>query len=485
MIRLPFHVLRFAALASALLLAAAPSALANNGAANGGAANGGAANGGAANGGAANGGGTGNTTVAGVSIDGQGTLRMLRPDHRLSAQKLLAAKRNLPQRLARPTAMRMVSLNRLEEAVGKRLANNEPLTPEMIAMAGLTRLEYVFFYPESGDIVIAGPAEGFAEDSLGRIVGVDSQKPCLLLDDVIVALRAFGPTGEAANVISVSIDPTQEGLARMQKTLSSFNGKFRGAQDIPVILNMLKQSLGLNEVTIKGVPATTHFAHVLTEADYRMKLIGIGLEAPPVRGMISYASRINGAAAANSLCRWFFVPDYETITANEDFTAMKLTGQGLKLVGENEVVSSDGTRTQAGRVNPASQAYTDSFTKNFPQIAEVDPIYAQLRNIVDLSIASAFIQDQDFYGKSGWDLGVFGSEDALAVETLPAPLQVETAINAIVKGRRLITPIGGGVAIQAKKALLPENLQEDDGRVAAKKEAVTLDRLTDGQWWWD
>ncbi len=30
-------------------------------------------------------------------------------------------------------------------------------------LAGLTRLKYVFCYPESGDIVIAGPAEAWAE----------------------------------------------------------------------------------------------------------------------------------------------------------------------------------------------------------------------------------------------------------------------------------------------------------------------------------
>ena len=39
----------------------------------------------------------------------------------------------------------------------------------------------------------------------------------------------------------------------------------------------------------------THFAQVLVEADYRMKLIGIGLEQPPVR-MVSYVDRANPAA---------------------------------------------------------------------------------------------------------------------------------------------------------------------------------------------
>ncbi|GAB5404231.1 MAG: DUF1598 domain-containing protein [Aureliella sp.] len=477
MIRLPSTLLKTAALAALLLLA--PTAFAQNN-------NGGNNNGGNNNGGNNNGGNNNNTApVAGVSIDAQGVLRVLQPNANLTARKLWAAKQSLPQHLARPSKLRKVSLNRLEEVVAQKLADGEQLDPEMLAMAGITRLEYVFFYPESGDIVIAGPAEGFAKDSVGRTVGVDSGKPCLQLDDVIVALRAFAPSSKPTSVISVSIDPTQEGLARMQKTLAQLGSNFRGPQDIPVIMTALKQSLGMNDVTIKGVSPSTHFAHVLTQADYRMKLIGIGNARPPVPQLVTYASRMTASVGSNALMRWYFVPDYEAVTTNTDFTAMKLTGQGLKLVDETEVVTADGQRKSTGRANPASKQYTVSFTKNFPRIAAVDPVYAELRNLVDLTVAAAFMQKQEFYQQAGWDLGVFASENSFPVETLPAPRQVETAINAVMKGRRLITPIGGGVAIQAKKALAAENMKEDDGSIAKQREAVSVDSLDNNQWWWD
>jgi len=55
----------------------------------------------------------------------------------------------------------------------------------------------------------------------------------------------------------------------------------------------------------------THFAAVLVEADYRMKLIGIGLERPPVR-LVSYVDRASPSQISrNALVRWFFTPDYE------------------------------------------------------------------------------------------------------------------------------------------------------------------------------
>lgn len=444
-------------------------------------------NGGGGGGGGGDGGGGDGTAAAagGVRIDPQGVLRIMNADPRVTMARLQAAKQSLPPQLARPSKLRKISLNRLERAVARGLADGEQPTAEMVAMAGLTRLEYVFFYPESGDIVIAGPAEGFAQDAVGRIVGVETGKPCMLLDDVIIALRAFSPTGEKTNTISVSIDPTKEGLARMQETLRKIGGNYRSPADIPVIVNSLRQSLGHNEVTIKGVPAGTHFAHVLTEADYRMKLIGIGLEAPPVP-LSSYAQRMTGNEA-NSLVRWYFVPDYEAVASSEDGFALRMVGQGVKLVGEDELVSRDGSRKASGRAaNAASRAFTNEFTKKFGMIAENNAVFSQLRNLVDLTIAAAFIQDRDFYGQAQWDLGVFASEDELAVEVFQAPQQVETAINAVMKGSRLVTPIGGGVAIQARKALSQENIQGDgDGAISQQRASVKLDGLADSQWWWD
>ncbi|MCR9293435.1 MAG: DUF1598 domain-containing protein [bacterium] len=477
-----FSRLLTASLAVCGLLCLPSLSLANN---NQGANNGGNNNGGnnANNNNNNNGAGAG---FAGVRIDAAGTLRVTQSNPMVTMAQLRAAKQNLPQRLAKPSKLRKVSLTRLEKAISERLSSGEAPTPEMVALAGMTKLEYVFCYPESGDIVIAGPAEGFGRDSEGRVVGVESGKPCLLLDDLIVALRAYAPNGDSTNVIGVSIDPTQEGLARMQQTLNQLGTSFRGAADIPVIVNSLRTSLGLNEVTITGIPAGTHFAHVLTEADYRMKLIGIGLQPTPVP-MQNYVSRLTATmTSSNALVRWFFVPDYQALATSEDEMAMKLVGQGVQLVGEDELVGRDGSRKQTARpTNPASRGFTSEFTKKFGLIADNSPVYSQLRNLVDMSIAAAFMQDRDYYGKTGWNLGVFGDEDQLPVQVFPAPRQVETAINAVMKGNRLITPIGGGVKIQPRQALSQENLGQADDSLAEQRQTVGAIEIPEGQWWWD
>ena len=42
--------------------------------------------------------------------------------------------------------------------------------------------------------------------------------------------------------------------------------------------------------------------------------------------------------------RWYFVPDYECVRVAGDGLAMEIVGQGVKLVGEDEVVSANGQR---------------------------------------------------------------------------------------------------------------------------------------------
>jgi len=441
--------------------------------------------GGGGQGGGFGGGGQGQQGGAGVIVSPDGVLRVRQIDPRLTRKRVDAAKAALNQKVIRPSKLRKVSLNRLEAAIAERLANGQPVSEDMKFMAGMTRIQNIFFYPETGDIVIAGPAEGYAVDPSGRPIGVASGHSVMELQDLIVAMRAFPPTGERANVISVSIDPTREGLQRMQQFLVGIGGRAL-PRDTARITNGLQKSLGLQTVTIGGISSKTHFAQVLVEADYRMKLIGIGLEKPPVK-IVSYASRANPRdVARNALQRWYFTPNYECVRVSDDETAMELVGDGVKLIGADELVQADGGRVAAQRVDRAGKAFVQSFTAQYPQLAIKSPVYGQLRNLIDMTIAAAFIQKQDYYGQSGWSMKVFANEDLLPVNTYTTPDKVETAVNAIWKGTTLMTPIGGGVNIQPTMALATDRLLLDkDGSLKKTHADVGAPQLPKGQWWWD
>ena len=425
--------------------------------------------------------------VAGVEIRADGVLRLKVYDlsGELDRRRIAEAVAALDPVLARPSKLRKISLNRLEAEIADRLAKGAAPTDDMRFLAGLTGITLVFYYPETKDIVVAGPAEGYMLDLSGRPVGVASGQSILELQDLVVALRAFPPGDGGLDVISVSIDPTKEGLAKMQAFLTAIAGKVTPA-DAGRIAAGLKENLGLQTVSIRGVSNKTHFAQVLVEADYRMKLIGIGLETPPV-AIGSYVGRANPRdVARNAMQRWYFTPNYECVRVSEDNLAMELVGDGVKLIGADEMVTAEGGRVAGGSGNKASEAFVAAFTKQYPELAKKSPVYAQLRNLIDISIAMAFIQKQDYYGLAGWKAEIFTREEALPVETYEVPKQVETAVNAVWKGNTLMTPIGGGVNIQPRSALAKDRLLDDQqGQLNAARKQMKLDKLAKGQWWWD
>ncbi len=103
-----------------------------------------------------------------------------------------------------------------------------------------------------------------------------------------------------------------------------------------------------------------------------------------------------------------------------------------------------------------------------------------------MAVAAAFIQQHDLYGQVGWAMDLFGNESSYPVETFNAPAQVATAVNAIWKGRTLMTPIGGGVEMRPTMALDSEHLLRDEnGEVASTRAGIDLSALESGQWWWD
>jgi len=387
--------------------------------------------------------------------------------------------------MARPSKRRSVSLNRLEALVAERLASGQGLTDDMRYLAGLTRIRNVFFYPETGDIVIAGTAEGFMTNTAGRPVGIHTGRAVLELQDLVVAMRAFPPSGQRTEALVVSIDPTPEGLAKMRQYLVSIAGRVTPADDQRIAMG-LKDNLGLQDIRIEGIPRTTHFAQVMVEADYRMKLIGIGLENPPVR-IPSYVSRANPRSVArNALQRWYFTPNYDCVRVSDDELAMALEGEGVQLMSEDQFVQADGARAVSASLDRASQEFVNTFTAKYAELAAKEPVYAQLRNLIDMTIAAAFIQQRDYYGQASWQMTVFGSEARFPVETYPEPKQVETAVNAVWKGNTLMTPVGGGVSIRPLLALASDRIKPDEkGELKALHEQTSIQALPKDRWWWD
>jgi len=454
----------------------------------GGGGAGGGGMGGGGMGGAGEGGlgGAGFSPPAGVLVDANGVLRMHSvADAALTLERRKAAIAAFEGDLGKSSKLRKVALSRLEAEVRKGVESGRGVPDALEKLAGLTRVQYVFVYPAEdgtpGEIVIAGPAEPWIVDATGRVRGVSTGSPTVLLEDLAAAIRAFAPGQPQDRQIGCSIDPKPEGLAAMQAYLRKV-GRVNPKGGTDAIVGGMKDALGTQTVSVFGVSPATHFARVLVEADYRMKLIGIGLEPAPVK-MKTWVDLTSGGGQ-NALQRWYFLPDYQCVKLAEDDLAIQLVGQGVKLCGADEVVMPDGRRMDANRADGASRTFTQTFTKKYPEIAARNPVYAQLRTLIDLAVVAAYMQEHDAYGKAQWSAETLRDEQAYSIERLETPREVETAINAVWRGSKLITPIGGGVTMHPRMALNSPNLLLDDtGEVAATRAAAK--DLPAGRWWWD
>jgi hypothetical protein len=431
----------------------------------------------------------------GVAVDALGVLAVQAaadPDGRLRAERLAAARGRLAPRLQAASKLRKISLVRLEKAIRAQLDAGQPLDEAQQMLAGIQRVEYVFCLPETGDVLLAGPAEGWLADAAGRIVGITSGRPVVPLDDLLVALRAYGPTRRDRPFIGCTIDPSPAALTRLAEFQRQIPRNIPAeSQDeaAAAIANGIRQSLGLADVRIFGVPANTRFSQTLVEADYRMKLIGIGLEPPPTP-MMTFARAIGGAAGGSprqaTLERWWFTPNYDCVRITDDSLGMALVGAGVQLQGEDKTIGPDGKLLAGSHPpNKASGLFTASFTRKYPEIAARSPVYAQLRNCIDLLVAAAFIRRQGFYERVHWTAATLTDERLLPAGSVETPRRVACAVNAFWNGNRLLTPAGGGVSILAHLALEPGHLLKDEGgKVDALRQNLPA-APADGAWWWD
>jgi hypothetical protein len=426
----------------------------------------------------------------GVAVDAVGELSIktfVDPTGRVRAERIAAARARLAPDIAAASHLRKVSLVALERSVAECVDKGEPVGKAQLFLAGLQRVQFVFVYPESGDIVLAGPAEGWVADGSGRAVGLTTGRPVLRLDDLAVALRVYLPREPGRPLLGCTIDPPPDGLARLRQFQRTIPHTVRISQRSDVAnaaVHGTRSALGTADIRIFGVAPATHFAQVLVEADYRMKCLAIGLEPPPVP-MTTFLGALR-SVSPTVLQRWWFTPDYKCLRQSDDGLALEVVGQGVELRTEDRAIAADGSLSSStSEPHPAARAFAESFTERFPSIAAASPIYAELRNVIDLAIVAAWLRRQGALERTGWKAELLRDEARFAVQTLPVPRKVACVANVLWKGNRMLLPAGGGVSIQPDEALRNDQLTTAPPELAARRAAIQSARPSPPAWWWD
>ncbi len=388
----------------------------------------------------------------------------------------------------RRSRLRLVSLKRLEQEVARRLETGEPLPADIRHLAGLQQIQFVFTYPETGDIVIAGPAEGFrVNTTTGTAIGATSGHPVLQLDDLVTVLRAF--TAEGGGVIGCSIDPRPEGLQRINDFVARSNRK--GSLSPAAVKNWTSQlgnALGRQDITVTGVPADSRVARVMVEADYKMKLIGIGqLDAGThVPGIFSLMNADEQTASSLDALRWELTMSYRQVLHSTAGDAFQLVGRSVLCQSENQFVNNDGQRVSTGKSNGSNQTFAQNFTEHYVELSRKDRVFADLQNIFDLALVAALVNRQGLAEQAGWDIGVFGNHKEFQPAVHPVPRTVDSVVNhRVYNGKDVVVQVAGGVRADLGGLLADRGRTKSHSKLNGIAPAAQPAGLASDRWWWD
>jgi hypothetical protein len=393
------------------------------------------------------------------------------------------------QDIREESSLRKVSLVRLQRELELLRAQGRDPDAAMRNLAGIYKIQYVLVYPESGDIVIAGPAGQWTDDADGRIVHQRTRRPTAKLDHLVELLRnAFSndPT------LGCSITPRANNLLKTQQYLKNAAGKPIVAGRTEQWLSGLRDSMGRQDVEVFGVDTQTHLAKTMVEADYHMKLIGMGL-VPGVPGMNSYMDNLKQAAEktgtpqALSMLRWWFTTNYKALHATKDGQAFEIIGSGVKVLSENELIGKLGNRVGTGKSDLLTQQFASEFTKNFEQLSQQYPVYGELRNVFDLALITMLIKSEDLHTRVQWDLDYFLDENGYRVVQAVSPTAVESVIShRLVGGKTVLAGVSGGVLLDPRVVVAEDNIIHDSyGILEAEHKGNANLSLPKAVWWWD
>lgn len=382
--------------------------------------------------------------VGGVQVDAEGVARSVSPaDLQQWSQNLRQQLKGAPADLQASDGLRYVSLKTLAAAVDQANTQASDVDEATMLLGGLTRIEYVLLYPESQDIVVAGPAEDWTTAADGTVVGKKSGQPILRLDDLIVAMRQLNTANPQS--ISISIDPTADGAARLQSLQSQI--RLTAGQSPQHYEEAMREAFGPQKVTLNGVDADTHLAQVLFAADYEMKRIGMKLRASPVQQLPSYIDMLRRAAAPKGQSRWWLASDYQPVERSADGRAWRIQGVGLQVETEESLIQSDGSRINKGQADPLAEKWADKFTDVMDEMVVAEPAIGSLRTVMDLSVLAALIRTHNLEEAAGCDLSAFRRVELQDAEGMTAPSWVPPQCSFVRAGSQWIVTASGGVLI--------------------------------------
>lgn len=424
--------------------------------------------------------GLNNNRVGGVKIDAKGVLTggkaLLDPETRDRIAKGLAKS---DAQIKSATELRMISLKGLEAAITKAVESGEEVSSEVRYMAGLQRIEYIIVEPETKDIILAGPGEGFELNDQGVVVGSKSRTPVVQLEDFLVAVRS-ADAARTGQGVSVSIDPTQQGIQRLQQF---FTGLKRNRQSFdPSMQPKVEKAMGQQNIRLTGVPVDSRFSQVLVAADYKMKRLGMGLEPAPIENFPSFMEIAKKAKASriSAAPRFWMECSYQPVAKSEDGNVWQIRGSGVKTLTEEEKFDAQGNKAgKAAKPNRFAKQWAQAMTERFEELAAAEPAFRELRNVMDISVIAAILKSEGLVQKVGLEIPSILGTQKHKVPSYSVPKVVPAQCSFVRISDSWLVSASGGIQLDSWAVAKNTEAVAEIGKVAK------LAAKAGDSWWWN
>lgn len=328
----------------------------------------------------------------------------------LSPEGVIQMRKAAPTPLARQKGdpgLAYVSITKALEAASA--STDKPLPESLRTLGGLTRIDYLFVYPDQHDLVIAGPCEPVNAANPLQPVGKITGRPTLQLDDLVTILRAVHADRRGNGFFGCSLDLTPNAADIVRATDARWGGSSRAK-----LAEELKKALGPLKVRVLGVPADSRVALAMVSADYRLKRMCIGLDPVPGVG--------NALGSALAASRVWFEPAYAPLAVADDGLSYQFAGPRLRVEAGPQEFKKEGA-------TPEAAAFAKRFSEKVPVAADKLPEIADLQNLADLFLVAALIKQDALAQKAGVDLSALLVPEKYTPATFPAPTTAELLVH--------------------------------------------------------
>ena len=391
--------------------------------------------------------------VPGVWIEQDGNLksREVDPDKQLAAIKSRAKS---AAAAAKNENLAFVSLPKAFAEARSAISAGKEVPQDVRFLGGMTRLRYVFVYPDERDVVIAGPAEPYAVAQGGLFAtGNASRRPVLQLDDLVVALRtAYDGRGK---VFGCRIDPDPKSVEISNDVMKRFANRSRRER-----MDAMAKALGPQKVSVFGTQADTRLAYVLVAADYKLKRFAMGLE-PAAAGAPGVAIGHAVDNTRSAMNRFWFETSYEPLRVAPDGNAYEIRGRRVQVKAGAFSFDPRGATEKA-------MAFAKKFTDKVPALSVAEPLVAELQNVADLSLLASLVRHDRIDQKTGWDARWVLEESAFPVKKVPVAATADTLV-AFTGG----SIVAGGVMFNPAQVVGDGPREADDGALQKAREQLS------------